>query len=229
MEQVKIVRAMEPEEIVRLALPVEIICVTAEGKYNLPPNAELQQMGRDACKAASQAQLERGNERTRLLDLSQILRQRELAGWMAYVDAGMHEMTDGALLGASMATMGIANVHLLRGTNDGVKLAREWYDHAEFLCPKNNDDGVVQQRKNIQGNKMQLQLFQSMHLLHKRVRVKNLVFSTQYNGRHGKVMKFNNTAKKYEVHLDAVKNEIGCKKEFCAMQILVHADNLEEL
>jgi hypothetical protein len=225
---------MGPVEIVRVALPVEIMCVTAEGKYGLPQNAELQQMGRDACKAAEQAQIERGDERTRLLDLSQTLRQRELVGWiafgrMAYEDNDTVQMPDGALLGASMAAMGIANVHLLRGTNDGVKLAREWYERAEALCPKTNNDGVVKQRNNIQLNKQQLQLFESIRLLHKRVKVKNLVFSTQYNGRRGKVMKFNNKAKKYEVHLDAVNSEIGSKVEFCATLILVHSDNLEEL
>jgi len=232
MERLKIVRAVGPVEIERLALPVEILCVTNEGKYDLPPNEQLLQMGRDACKAAEQAQLAQGNERTSLLDKSQALWQGELVGWMEYGDgtnAGVPRMPDGALLGASMAAMGIGNVHLLRGKKDGVKLAREWYNYAEFLCPKNNDDGVLMQRKNIQGNKLQVDLFESMRLLHKRVRVKNLVFSTQYNGMHGKVMKFNNTAKKYEVHLDAVKSEIGCKKDFCAMQILVHADNLEEL
>jgi len=231
MERFKIVPAVEQVKIERSAVPVEILCVTNAGKYDLPPNEKLQQMGRDACKAAEQAQLARGEERTRLLDLSQELRQGELVGWMEYGDgtnAGVPGMPDGALLGASMAAMGIGNVHLLRGTKDDVKLAREWYDHAEFLCPKNNDDGVVMQRKNIQGNKMQLQLFESLYLLHKRVRVKNLVFSTQYNGRMGKVMNFNYTAKKYEVHLDAVKSNIGCNKEFSAMQILVHADNLQE-
>jgi hypothetical protein len=208
---------------------VEIVCYTAEGKYELPPNEQLRQMGRDACKAAEQAQLARGDEKIRLLDLSQKLWETVLVGWMEFGDGAMDKMPDGARLGASMAAMGIANVHLLRGTNDGVKLAREWYERAEALCPKTNNDGVVKQRNNIQGNKMQLQLFESLQLLHKRVKVKNLVFSPQYNGRRGKVMQFNTSAKKYEVHLDAVNSEIGSKVEFCATLILVHSDNLEEL
>jgi hypothetical protein len=220
---------MGPGEIVRVALPVEIVCVTAEGKYELPPNEQLRQMGRDACKAAEQAQLARGDEKIRLLDLSQKLWETVLVGWMEFRAGAMDKMPDGALLGASMAAMGIANVHLLRGTNDGVKLAREWYERAEALCPKTNTDGVVKQRNNIQVNKLQLQLFESIRLLHKRVKVKNLVLSPQYNGRRGKVMKFNNRAKKYEVHLDAVNSEIGSKVEFCAKLILVHSDNLEEL
>lgn len=213
------------------------MCYTAEGKYELPPNEQLRQMGRDACQAAEQAQLARGDEKMRLLDLSQKLWETVLVGWMVFGDGAMdkmpdgalHKMPDGALLGASMAAMGIGNVHLLRGTNDGVKLAREWYERAEGLCPKTNNDGVVMQRKNIEGNKMQLQLFEALQLLHKRVKVKNLVFSPQYNGRRGKVMQFNTSAKKYEVHLDPVNSEIGSKVEFCAKLILVHSDNLEEL
>lgn len=211
---------------------VEIVCYTAEGNYGLPPNEQLRQMGRDACKAAEQAQLARGDEKIRLLDLSQKLCETVLVGWMQFGDGAMDKMPDGALLGASMAAMGVGNVHLLRGTNDSVKLAGKWYNHAEFLCPKNNDDGVVMQRKNIQGNKMQLQLFEALQLLHKRVKVKNLVLSPQYNGRRGKVMQFNTSAKKYEVHLDPVDNErewIGFKVEFCTKIILVHGDNLEEL
>ena len=221
-----------------MSTAVKIVCYTAEGKYELPPNEQLRQMGRDACKAAEQAQLARGDEKIRLLDLSQKLRETELVGWLEFGYVAMDKMhdgalldkmPDGALLGASMAAMGIGNVHLLRGTNDSVKLAGKWYNHAEFLCPKNNDDGVVMQRKNIQGNKMQLQLFEFLQLLDKRVKVKNLVFSPQYNGRRGKVMQFNTSSKRYEVHLDPVDNEIGFMVEFCAKIILVHADNLEEL
>jgi hypothetical protein len=139
-------------------MPVDIACVTVKSNYALTENATLLQLGRDACDAAAEAQLAHGDKKKQLLDLSQSLRERELDGWMS---TKTHEKPNCDLLGASMAAMGIGNVHLLRGTELGMQLAREWYNRAEELCPTNDDAGVVQHRNNIKTNKMQLQLFEA--------------------------------------------------------------------
>lgn len=89
------------------------------------------------------------------------------------------------------------------------------------------------QRKNIECNKMQLQLFESVYLLHKRVQIKNLISKPHYNGRRGKVVLFHNTLKKYEVYLDPVESENGSGNSLFdnpqPLWMYVHADNLEEV
>ena len=134
----------------------------------------------------------------------------------------------GALLGASMAAMGIGNVHLLRGTELGMQLAREWYNRAEELCPTNDDAGVVQQRNNIKSNKQQLQLFEAVRFLDKRVIVHGLDSKPQYNGRQGVVLDVHASGR-YEVLLDAIKSETGSKIEFVAVHLLLHCKNLHIL
>jgi len=216
--------------LVRTKMPVDIACVTVKSNYGLTQNATLLQLGRDACDAAEQAQLAHGDEKKQLLDLSQALRERELAGWMA---TKTHEKPNGELLGASMAAMGIGNVHLLRGTELDIQLAREWYNRAEELCPTNDDAGVVQQRNNIKSNKMQLQLFEATRFLHKRVVVHGLISKPEYNGRRGRVLAVRAPGR-YEVLLDAIKSEIkseiksvtDSKIEGLEVLLSVHCKNL---
>lgn len=203
---------------------MEIMCLTVKSSYGLTNNQELLQMGRVACDAAVQAQLVKGDERARLLNMSQGLRERELAGWLATkTDA----MPDGDMLGASMAAMGIANVHLLRGTTDSIELARMWYDRAEVYCPKNNDTGAVHQRFNLKQNKQQLQVLESVaRIVDKEVVVKGLVKQPKYNGRRGKVLDMV-SSKRFQVLLHAPKSEIDSKMACDAECISVHIDNLE--
>jgi len=132
-------------------------------------------------------------------------------------------MPDGDLLGASLAAMGIGNVHLLR---QNIELAREWYMRAEALCPTNDDTGAVKQRNNLKTNKLQLDLFEATRFLHQRVMVHTLVMKPQYNGRRGTALNLHASGR-YEVLLDAIKSEIGSYQEFCAVHLLVHADNLK--
>jgi len=132
------------------------------------------------------------------------------------------QMPDGDLLGASLAAMGIGNVHLLR---QNIELAREWYKRAEELCPTNDDAGAVKQRNNLKTNKFQLELFEATRFLHQSVMVHSLVKKAHYNGRRGTAVKLHES-RRYEVLLDAVKSEIGSLHEFSAVHILVHAENL---
>ena len=202
------------------SMPVEIRCLTAQSSYGVTQDTALIQLGIDACDAAEKAQLAHGDEKARLLDLSQHLRERELVGWMA---TKTEQMPYGDLLGASLAAMGIGNVHLLR---HDIELAREWYMRAEALCPTNDDAGAVKQRNNIKTNKLQLDKFEAMRFLHKSVMVHGLVMKPQYNGRRGTALDLHESGR-YEVLLDAVKSEIGSYYEFCAVHLLVHADNLK--
>ncbi len=109
--------------LVRAEMPIDMVCVTVKSNYGLPQNATLLQLARDSCNAAEEAQLAHGDAKEQLLDLSQALRERELAGWIGMATKTNGELL-GALLGASMAAMGIGNVHLLRGTELGMQLAR---------------------------------------------------------------------------------------------------------
>jgi len=192
-------------------MPVNLHCVTVKGNYEGRGNKALLQLGIDACKATSDAQQKHGDEKTRLLEQSLALREREFAGWMSLRTV---QMPDGDRLGASMAAMGIANVFLLQEKFD---MARQWYARAETLCPAD----AHEQSNNIQSNKMQLQLFCATRFLHRTVCVQGLVRKPLYNGRRGKAVEVLEPGR-YVVILDASESDgIGVP-----VHILVHEDNL---
>jgi hypothetical protein len=192
-------------------MPVNLLCMTVKGDYEGRGNEEVLQLGIDACKATSEAQQAHGDEKTRLLNLALGLRERELAAWTSLRTA---QMPDGDKLGASMAAMGIGNVHLMQNK---FELAREWYARAEALCPADEHE----QKNTIQANKMQLELFNATRFLHRTVLLQGLVNKPQYNDRRGKVSEVYEP-RRYIVVLHATESDgIGVP-----VHMLVHEDNL---
>ncbi len=196
--------------------------ITIRHGYEGRGNADILQLGNDACTATAAAQAAPPAERARLLARALELREQELDAWTAFCTP---EMPDGDQVGQSLACMGIANVHFmshqldLLDTTNSLEQARSWYARADAYLEGQDSSEAVIQRETVRANSLQLELFAATRLLHKVVRVRGLTRAINYNGRLGQVVSVVDPAK-YEVRLPSV----GAAPE---ATLLVHERHLE--
>jgi hypothetical protein len=147
------------------------------------------------------------------------LRTRELEAWTAF---RTRRMPDIDKIGQSMASMGIANVHMMRHQLDPLDLASTLEQaRTDSLLEGDDSPAAVAQRQTVRSNGLQLELFAATRLLHKQVRVRGLVNTAHYNGRLGEVLRVHEPAR-YEAPLHAVSATL----EVC---VIIHERNLERV
>jgi hypothetical protein len=201
-------------------MPIGVQTVIDRSAYQTRGNPLIWGLANEAVELTRQAQATSNpQERFQLLQRALALRTDELGAW---------EML-GDKVGQSLACNGIGNVHLLTNTLDvrfsvltnTTEHARASYARALAHLEGLHDEEAVNQRAIVHRNVLQLQLFASTRLLHKKVRVHGLENATHYNGRRGKVEGLISPCK-YKVRLYAVVGSSAAPE----VTISIHESNL---
>ena len=204
-------------------MSVGVRSVTLTSGYQTRGNREIWDLANEAVALMNEAQASSDpQQRFQLLQRALAKRTRELQEWTVLED----------MIGQSLACMGIANVHFMT-TKSGVGLsvltvlenARTWYERALAHLEGLHDDEAAKQRAIVRGNVMTLELFACTRLLHKEVRVRELVNASHYNGRTGKVEELIDPYK-YKVRLYAVVSRLPEAEGLPEVFLNIHERNL---